>query len=109
MAEIIFRRADGASQSVQARNGFSLMEVAVNSGVDGIDGECGGGCSCATCHIYIDAAWLAAIEPATSYEQELLDCLDDVAVNSRLSCQLKVSDAVDGIIVTIPAHQGLAG
>jgi ferredoxin, 2Fe-2S len=108
MAEIVFKQSDGQTVDVQARNGFSIMEVAVNNGVAGIDGECGGGCSCATCHIYLDDRWAGAIAPPTEYETDLLDCIEDRTPASRLSCQIKVVDALDGVVVTIPERQGLA-
>ncbi|WP_156680452.1 2Fe-2S iron-sulfur cluster-binding protein [Sphingomonas profundi] len=108
MAKIIFKQPDGESVDIDARNGFTLMEVAVNNGVVGIDGECGGGCSCATCHVYIDANFIDAIDPPTEYETDLLECIVGYTERSRLSCQVKVSDALDGILLTIPSDQGLA-
>lgn len=108
MARITFNAADGQEIEIHARTGFSLMEVAVNAGVAGIDGECGGGCSCATCHIFISPEFLNAIDPATEYEEDLLECLDIRQPNSRLSCQVKVSDALDGVAITVPQHQGIA-
>jgi ferredoxin, 2Fe-2S len=108
MVAITFKQPDGESVSLNARNGFSLMEIAVNNGVEGIDGECGGGCSCATCHVYVDDGWVDAIEPATEYEAELLECIANRTPRSRLSCQIRVEDALDGVILTIPENQGLA-
>lgn len=108
MAEIVFRQANGKAIAVSARNGFSLMEVAVNNGVEGIDGECGGGCSCATCHIYLDERWFGATDAPTEYETDLLDCIEDRTARSRLSCQIKVTDSLDGVVVGIPERQGIA-
>lgn len=105
---VVFETPAGERLEVDARAGLSLMEVAVNAGVPGIDGECGGGCSCATCHVYIQPEWVDRVEPAEDYERDLLECLDDVRSNSRLSCQLRLAQQLDGLKVEIPASQGIA-
>ncbi len=106
--KVVFETAGGAHREVDARAGLTLMEVAVNAGVPGIDGECGGGCSCATCHVYVQGEWVDHMDPAEDYERDLLDCLEDVRPNSRLSCQLRLSQKLDGLKVMIPESQGIA-
>ena len=105
---VVFKTPTGATQEVDARAGLTVMEVAVNAGVPGIDGECGGGCSCATCHIYVEGDWVDRLDPAEDYERDLLDCLEDVRPNSRLSCQLRLNQQMDGLKVVVPVSQGIA-
>ena len=97
---------DGATRSVEAKTGQTVMETAVRANVRGIDAECGGSCACATCHVYVDEAFLARLTPPDDMETEMLD---EVAVerapNSRLSCQIVVSDALDGLTVRVPPRQ----
>ena len=106
MPKIIFRSAEGELSTVSAMNGFTLMEAAVNNGIDGLEGECGGGVSCATCHVHIDPAFAAAVEPALANEIELLDALECRDDRSRLACQIKLVAALDGMVVDLPARQG---
>jgi len=105
--KVVFETPAGATCEVDARAGLTLMEVAVNAGVPGIDGECGGGCSCATCHVYVQDQWVNQMDPAEDYERDLLECLEDVRPNSRLSCQLRLSQQLDGLRVTVPDTQGI--
>jgi 2Fe-2S ferredoxin len=81
------------------------MEGAVKNGVPGIDADCGGACACATCHVYVDDAWIAKTGSPSSMEQSMLDFANDVTDNSRLSCQIKVTKDVDGLVVRIPSSQ----
>jgi 2Fe-2S ferredoxin len=74
--------------------------------VPGIEAECGGACACATCHVYVDEAWSGAVGKAGPMEEDMLDFAYDIRPNSRLSCQIKVSDALDGLVVRVPERQG---
>jgi 2Fe-2S ferredoxin len=106
MPKITFIASDGTERSVEAKIGQTVMEAAIQNSVPGIDAECGGACSCATCHVYIDDAWTAATGKAQPLEEDMLDYASDVRKTSRLSCQIKVSEALDGLIVRTPARQG---
>lgn len=105
MPNIIFIEPDGTRKSVNAQIGQSIMEVAVQNGVNGIDADCGGACSCATCHGYIDEKWRDRIESADSVELEMLDFAYMRAVGSRLTCQIKVVDDMDGLLIRLPEAQ----
>lgn len=96
---------DGQSVAIQAPSGLSLMQAAVNHGVAGIVGECGGAAACATCHCYVDEAWTDKLPKPATNERDMLDCVIDPAPNSRLACQVKLSDALDGLVVRLPASQ----
>jgi 2Fe-2S ferredoxin len=106
MVNITFVEASGTATSLDVPEGWSLMQAATANGVDGIVGECGGSCACATCHCYVDERLMAVLAPAAAGE---LDMLDNVAAerrpNSRLACQLKASAAMDGCMVTLPETQ----
>ncbi len=87
-------------------SGISVMEAAVQNGVDGIEAECGGSCMCATCHCYVEEAYLEQIPEADEMEEEMLDCTADVRkANSRLGCQIQLTEALDGIVITLPECQ----
>lgn len=105
MPLITFVSHDGASVEVDAQSGVSLMQVAVANGVAGIIGECGGVCSCATCHCYVDDAWAGQIAAPDNQERNMLECVLDPEPTSRLSCQVKVSDALEGAVIRLPASQ----
>lgn len=105
MPSITFIAHDGSTQQVDADTGSSLMQAAVGHGVSGIIGDCGGSCACATCHCYVDDAWMAKIPASDSGEQAMLDCVIALASNSRLACQIKMTDELDGLIVRLPASQ----
>lgn len=96
---------DGQAVDIQARTGHSLMQEAVNHGVAGIVGECGGAAACATCHCYVDDAWVDKLPKPALNEREMLECVVSPEPNSRLSCQLKLSDALDGLVVRLPESQ----
>jgi 2Fe-2S ferredoxin len=81
------------------------MEVAVNNSIPGIDADCGGACACATCHVYVDEAFLSKTGEQQEMEKSMLDFAENVRPNSRLSCQIKVTDALDGLRVTTPESQ----
>ncbi|MDP2679103.1 MAG: 2Fe-2S iron-sulfur cluster-binding protein [Rhodoferax sp.] len=106
MANITFIEASGQSTTVNLADGWSLMQGATANGIDGILGECGGSCACATCHCYVDESRLGDLPPASEGE---LGMLDNVAAerrpNSRLACQIKASAALEGLLVHLPATQ----
>jgi 2Fe-2S ferredoxin len=106
MPKITFTDAAGAVRSVEAPVGWTVMEAAVKNNVPGIEAECGGACACATCHVYVDEAWVAAVGTAQPMEADMLDFASDVRGNSRLSCQIKVKPELDGLSVTTPERQG---
>jgi ferredoxin, 2Fe-2S len=105
MPKITFVQPDGTSQTVTADIGMTVMEAAKKNLIAGIDAECGGACACATCHVYIDADWKAKGGKPTEMEEDMLDFAFDVREESRLSCQIKVTDAIDGLIIKVPAKQ----
>jgi 2Fe-2S ferredoxin len=105
MAKIIFIDHGGESRTVDAENGSTVMENAIKQGIPGIEAECGGACACATCHVYVDEAWTEIVGPPSPMEEDMLDFGFDVKPNSRLSCQIKVSDQLDGLIVRTPERQ----
>lgn len=96
---------DGASQEVEAEAGTSVMQAAVDNMIEGIVGECGGSCSCATCHVYVDEAWVNRLKPAGEMEKDMLECVLEPRPNSRLSCQIKLTEELDGLVVHTPESQ----
>jgi len=105
MAKITFIEHDGTEHTVEARNGKTVMEAATGHNVPGIDADCGGACACATCHVYVDAAWLAVTGKATPMEQSMIEFAEGKRPESRLSCQIKITDALDGLVVRLPESQ----
>lgn len=105
MALIFYVRHDGAQFEADVPSGNTVMEGAVNNGIDGILAECGGALSCATCHVYVDEAWVDKIEPASAMEVDMLEVVNEPKANSRLSCQIHVNDALEGLIVHLPESQ----
>jgi 2Fe-2S ferredoxin len=105
MAKITYIEHDGTEHTVDVPDGLSVMEGAVRYTVPGIDGDCGGACACATCHVYVDDAWKDKVPPMNELERDMLDFAFDVNDNSRLSCQIKISPALDGLVVRTPARQ----
>lgn len=103
MPTIIFVQHDGTEQRVHAEVGQSVMQVAVNNQVRGILGDCGGNCSCATCHGYIAPGFSSHMPAAESYETDMLSCAMDVSEDSRLTCQIIVTPELDGLVVKLPA------
>ena len=101
MAKITFHLADGSAQIIDAEDTEYLMQEAVNNSVPGIDGDCGGVASCATCHVYNAPEWLEATGPRTDMEEAMLDGTFGVESNSRLCCQIQVSDQIDGLVVQV--------
>ena len=105
MANITFKQADNTSKTVEAKPGTTVMEVAKTNLIDGVEAECGGACACATCHIYVDEAWLEKTGKPSEMEEDMLDFAFDVRESSRLACQIKVTEDLDGMVVTVPARQ----
>jgi 2Fe-2S ferredoxin len=106
MAKVTFIDAAGASRTVDAQIGSTVMETAIRNSVPGIDAECGGACACATCHVYVSPEWTAIVGKPSQMEEDMLDFAAEVRPNSRLSCQIKVNSQTDGLVVTTPAKQG---
>ena len=105
MATITFILKDGTERAVEAEPGMTVMEAAVKNSIPGIAAECGGACACATCHVYVDETWREATGEPEQMEEDMLDFAFDVQPSSRLSCQIKVTDALDGLVVRIPEKQ----
>jgi 2Fe-2S ferredoxin len=106
MPKVTFIEFDDAVHTLDAELGATMMETALQGGVTSIVAECGGACSCATCHVYVDEAWVDRLEPKTGEEADMLDGAFDVRPNSRLSCQIKVTEALDGLVLRTPSYQG---
>jgi 2Fe-2S ferredoxin len=105
MAKITYIEFDGTEHVIDVKTGLSVMEGAVKNNIPGIDADCGGACACATCHVYVDEAWRAKTGEKSAMEESMLDFAENVADNSRLSCQIKVSDDLDGLTVRMPESQ----
>ena len=106
MAKITFITKDATVHEVDVQNGLTVMEGAVQNDIPGIDADCGGGMACATCHVYVKEEWLDKIPKKEDGEEDMLAMAFEPKQNSRLSCQLVVSDDLDGLIVNIPSKQG---
>ncbi|MGA0604658.1 2Fe-2S iron-sulfur cluster-binding protein [Phenylobacterium sp. VNQ135] len=106
MTTISFIQHDGRVDRIEdARPGASVMEVAVRNAVPGIDADCGGACACATCHVYVSPEWLQTVGPRTDMEQAMLEFAEGVQENSRLACQIRLDESLDGLVVQLPEHQ----
>ena len=105
MVKITFIDYLGVERKVAAQVGLSVMEAAIENEVPGIVAECGGSCACATCHVYIDVPWSNKLDSKEDNEEDMLDFAFDVTDQSRLSCQIKVSDDLDGLVVNLPEKQ----
>lgn len=106
MPKVTYVQPDGTEKTLDARDGDSVMETAVKNGVKGIVAECGGACSCATCHVYVDEAFTDITGEPEDLEDDMLDGAESERLpNSRLSCQIKMSDELDGLTVRIPPRQ----
>ena len=105
MPVVTYISHDGAINDVEVASGTSVMQGAVDNMIDGIVAECGGSRSCATCHVYIDDAWMDKIPAASEMEKDMLECVLEPESNSRLSCQISVTDELDGLVVKLPASQ----
>jgi ferredoxin, 2Fe-2S len=105
MAKITYIQFDGTTTEVDADTGSTVMNTAIDNLIPGIDADCGGECSCATCHVIIDAEWMPKVGQASDQENSMLDLNPDRGENSRLSCQIEVTDALDGLVVNLPEFQ----
>lgn len=105
MPKITFITPDGAKHDVEVESGYSVMEAAINNNIDGIVAECGGACACATCHSYIDEAWVQKMPEMDDMEDSMLDAAYDRRDNSRLTCQLEMKDEWDGLIVHVAENE----
>ena len=105
MAKITYKDHEGGSRTIEVENGLSVMEGAIQKEVPGIDADCGGSMACATCHVYVEERWLNKLPKAEDAEVDMIDMAYEPKKNSRLSCQLIVSDELDGLTVTTPAKQ----
>ncbi|WP_299862451.1 2Fe-2S iron-sulfur cluster-binding protein [uncultured Hoeflea sp.] len=105
MTKISIVAFDSTRFDVDAENGSTVMENAIRNSVPGIEAECGGACACATCHVYVDDAWSEKVGSPEPMEEDMLDFAFDVRPTSRLSCQIKVRDELDGLVVHVPERQ----
>ena len=105
MAKITYIEHNGTRHEVEVKPGKTVMEGARDNGVPGIDADCGGACACATCHVYVDPAFGAKIPEKSDMEQTMLDFANEVTADSRLSCQIKITPELDGLVVRLPASQ----
>jgi ferredoxin, 2Fe-2S len=105
MPKITFIDQEGTERTVEAELGATVMETAINNDVPGILATCGGSCSCATCHVYVDEEWFDQLPDPSLDEQDMLDTAHDLEPNSRLSCQITVTEEIDGLVVKTPPRQ----
>ncbi len=105
MAKITYITHDDQKFEIEAAAGTTVMENAIKNSVPGIEAECGGACACATCHLYIDESWTEKVGGPEAMEEDMLDFAWEMQANSRLSCQVKVTDELDGLVVRIPEKQ----
>mgnify|MGYP001289514488 FL=1 len=105
MTKITYIHHSGEKRTIEVENGLSVMEGAIQNNVPGIDADCGGSMACATCHVYVNEDWLSKLNNSEEGEQDMLDMAYEPKKNSRLSCQLIVSDELDGLVVTTPEKQ----
>jgi ferredoxin, 2Fe-2S len=102
MSKVTYIESGGEQHIVDVQPGLSVMQGAVKNGVPGIEAICGGACACATCHVYIDEAWRSRTGARNDIEESMLEMADDVRPNSRLSCQVQMTDELDGLVVHMP-------
>jgi ferredoxin, 2Fe-2S len=105
MPKVTYIQPDGSTRAIDAPAGTTVMEAAIDNDVPGIVAECGGACSCATCHVYVESGWFEKIPPAEPQEEGMLECALERRENSRLSCQITLDDSLDGIVVHVPEAQ----
>jgi ferredoxin, 2Fe-2S len=105
MPKVTYIEYNGTEHPVEVPIGLSVMRGAVNNNVPGIDADCGGECACATCHVYVDESWRDRTGEPSPMEEDMLDFGYDVRPTSRLSCQIKVTDELDGLVVRVPERQ----
>lgn len=100
--KVVYIEADGNTHEVDVSEGDSVMQGALGAGIAGIEATCGGSCSCATCHVYVDPDWLARLAPPDDMEEAMLEFAEESRENSRLSCQIAMTAALDGLVVRVP-------
>jgi ferredoxin, 2Fe-2S len=101
-----YNEFNGTEHAIEVETGLTVMEGAISHSIPGIDAECGGACACATCHVYVDDAWTDKLPPREEMEEDMLErAASEIRPNSRLSCQIEVSDAMDGLVVRLPEFQ----
>ncbi len=105
MPKITYIESNGNKKTIEVSNGLTVMEGAVQNNIPGIDADCGGGMACATCHVYVNDEWFNKIPKAEDGEQDMIDMAQEPKKNSRLSCQLIVSDDLEGLVVMTPSKQ----
>ena len=105
MPKITYKNNQGKFKTIKVENGLTVMEGAIQNDIPGIDADCGGSMACATCHVYVEEKWLDKIPKAEEAEVDMIDMAYEPKKNNRLSCQLTVSDELDGLTVTTPAKQ----
>ena len=105
MAKITYIEHDGTEHTVDVKTGLSVMEGAIKNNIPGIDADCGGACACATCHVYVDEAFASKTGEKSAMEESMLDFAENVEPSSRLSCQIKVTDDLEGLTVRMPESQ----
>jgi len=105
MAKITYIEHNGKSHTVEVKNGLSVMEGAVQNNISGIDADCGGSMACATCHVYVKEEWFNKVNTKSEGEDDMLDQAYEPNKHSRLSCQISVTDDIDGLIVNLPEKQ----
>ena len=106
MPKITYINSSGVSQTIEVENGLTVMEGAIQKDIPGIDADCGGSMACATCHVYVEEKWLSKLPEAEDAEVDMIDMAFEPKKNSRLSCQIVVSDDLNGLTVNIPSKQG---
>lgn len=105
MPKITYVSHDGKSHEIEAQEGSTVMEAAIKNSIPGIEAECGGACACATCHVYVDDAWQEKVGGPEIMEEDMLDFAFEPKTGSRLSCQIKITKELDGLIITLPERQ----
>ena len=105
MPKITYTDSSGTVRTVDAENGSTVMETALRNNIPGIEAECGGACACATCHVYVDDEWTERVGSPEAMEEDMLDFAFDVRPTSRLSCQIRMKAALDGLVVHVPERQ----
>jgi len=105
MVKITYIEHNGTEHVLDVKPGMTVMEGAIKNMIPGIDAECGGACACATCHVYVDEAWMDTVGKPDEMEEDMLDFGFDVRENSRLSCQITVTEELEGLVVRLPEQQ----
>ncbi|MCC5794202.1 MAG: 2Fe-2S iron-sulfur cluster binding domain-containing protein [Chromatiales bacterium] len=105
MPKVIYQQANGERRTIDVPVGHTVMEGAVDNGIQGILAECGGACACATCHAYVDEAWVGRLKPMDDMEDAMLDTAEERRPESRLTCQIEVTDGLDGLVVTVAPNE----